>query len=147
LDNNLFFQEDNAPCHVGKKSLEYINQNFKNHLEFLPPNSPDLLPIEELWAIVQDKINNYSFETLEDMSKKLLWLWNRIPKTICRRLVDSFNKKIGLLGEKRGERVNKSEHCNNNSNYTWRNAQCDDIEFFIVYNEKVLEIMKKNKIN
>jgi len=74
LDNNLFFQQDNASCHVGKKSLEFINQKFKNHLEIWPPNSPDLSPIEELWAIVQDKLNNYSFETLEDMTKKLLWV-------------------------------------------------------------------------
>lgn len=146
LDNSLYFQQDNAPCHVGKKSLEYIENNFKNNLEFWPPNSPDLSPIEELWAIVEDKLNNYSFETLEEMTKKLLWVWNRIPKTICRRLVDSFDKKIKLLGVKRGERVNKREHCNNNSNYTWRNSHYDDNDFSIVYNEKVLEFMKKNKI-
>lgn len=38
MNNNLFFQQDNVPCHVGKKSLECINQNFKNHLDFWPPN-------------------------------------------------------------------------------------------------------------
>ena len=52
LDKNLYFQQDNATCHVGKKSKEYINSNFQNKLDFWPPNSPDLSPIENcgrLW--------------------------------------------------------------------------------------------------
>ena len=34
LDKNLYFQQDNAPCHVGKKSTNFIRNNFKNYLEF-----------------------------------------------------------------------------------------------------------------
>jgi len=146
LDPNLYLQQDNAPCHVGKKCIDFINANFLNHLDFWPPNSPDLSPIEELWAIVEEKLNNYSFNSLEEMTKKLLWIWNRIPRTICKNLVDSFDKKIELLGKKRGERVNKREHFTNKTNYSWRNAYSEDNKFTIVYNEKILENMKKNKI-
>ena len=87
--------------------MNYINQNFEKHLEFWPANQPDLSPIEELWAIVEEKLNCYSFNNLEEMTRKLLWVWNRIPKTICRNLIDSFDKKLELLEEKKGERVNK----------------------------------------
>ena len=146
LDPNLYLQQDNAPCHIGKKCNQFINSNILNHLDFWPANSPDLSPIEELWAIVEEKLNDYSFNSLEEMTKKLLWIWNRIPKSICRNLVDSFDKKLELLGKKRGERVNKRNHSSKKTNYSWRNAYYEDNDFAIVYNEKVLENMKKNKI-
>ena len=103
LGKNLYLQQDNAPCHVGKKCLDYIKKNFPNHLEFWPPNLPDLSPIEELWAIVEEKLNYYSFNSLDEMTRKLLWVWKRIPKTICKNLIDSFDKKIELLGKKKGK--------------------------------------------
>ena len=146
LGKNLYLQQDNAPCHVGKKCLDYIKKTFPNHLEFWPPNSPDLSPIEELWAIVEEKLNYYSFNSLDEMTRKLLWVWKRIPKTICKNLIDSFDKKIELLGEKNGERVNKRKHIKNKANYTWRNEYNKNNNFTIVYNEKVLENMKNTKI-
>lgn len=146
LDKNLFLQQDNAPCHVGKKCMEYIKLNFTNHLEFWPPNSPDLSPIEELWAIVEEKLNSYTFNSLEEMTTKLQWVWNRIPKKICSNLINSFDKKIELLKQKHGERVNKRKHLTKESNYTWKNCYNDDDNFRIVYNEKILEIMRQKKI-
>ena len=80
LNKDLFFQQDNASCHTGKKAINFIKQNFNNSLEFWPANSPDLSPIEQLWAIVEDKLNKYTFNNIEEMIQKLQWIRNRIPK-------------------------------------------------------------------
>ena len=143
---DLYFQQDNAPCHVGKKSMNFIKNNFANYLDFLPANSPDLSPIEELWSIVEEKLNKYTFKNTEEIAKKLQWVWNRIPKTICKNLINSFDEKIGLIAMD-GERVNKRRHKSNKSNYSWKNNwnTNDQIER-IVYNNNVLEDMKNNKI-
>ena len=109
IDKNLFFQQDNATCHVGKSSMNFIKNNFENSLDFWPPNSPDLSPIGELWAIVEDQLSKYTFNSIEEMSKKLQYIWNRIPKLICRHLIDSFDKKIQLIKDN-GERANKRFH-------------------------------------
>ena len=146
LGQNLYLQQDNATCHVGKKCLDYINKNFSNHLDFWPANSPDLSPIEELWAIVEERLNYYDFKDLEEMTRKLLWVWNRIPKRICKNLIDSFDKKLELLAERKGERVNKRQHTRKSAHYAWRNSYNNDNNFSIVYNEKVLDNMKKVKI-
>jgi len=84
LGKELYFQQDNAPCHIEKKSIDYIKYNFNNYLDFCPANSPDLSPIEELWAIVEEKLNKYTFKNTSEMANKLKWVWNRIPKTICK---------------------------------------------------------------
>ena len=96
LGKNLYFQQDNATCHVGKKSMDFIKNNFTNYLDFWPANSPDLSPIEELWSIVEERLNKYQFKNTEEMARKLQWIWNRVPKTICRNLVNSFDEKISL---------------------------------------------------
>ena len=80
------------------------------------------------------------------MTTKLQQVWNRIPKKICINLIDSFDKKIELLKQKNGERVNKRKHLRKDSNYTWKNCYNNDNGFRIVYNEKILEIMKQKKI-
>ena len=148
LGQNLYFQQDNAPCHVAKKSLEYIRSNFKKVLDFWPPNSPDLSPIEELWSIVEQRLSNYSFNNTDEMARKLQWIWNRIPKSICKNLIKSFDKKIDLLKERKGERVNKRKHNKESkSNYTWKNKwKSNDTIECIVYNEKEVEIMKQKKL-
>ena len=40
LNENLFFQQDNAPCHTSGKSMKKIDNIFNNSLAFWPPNSP-----------------------------------------------------------------------------------------------------------
>ena len=81
------------------------------------------------------------------MSKKLQWIWNIIPKLVCRHLIDSFDKKIDLIKEN-GERANKRFHREKGkTDFTWKNRwnNNDKIER-IVYNQKILSKMKDQKI-
>ena len=48
LGEKLNFQQYKVHCLAGKISMEIINTEFANHLDFCPVNSPDLSPIEEL---------------------------------------------------------------------------------------------------
>lgn len=48
-----------------------------------------------------EKLNCYSLNSLEEIANKVLITWNIIPKTFCRNLIDSFDKKIELLTERK----------------------------------------------
>ena len=54
--------------------MDYIDSNFQKKLEFWPPNSLDLSPIEELRAILEEKLNKYQLRTLPELCDKLIHL-------------------------------------------------------------------------
>ena len=55
LGSNFIFQDDNARCHESKKVNEWFQQRNINTLQW-PSQSPDLNPIENLWAVFKKKI-------------------------------------------------------------------------------------------
>ena len=48
------FIQDSAKSHTAKKTKEYIERNKINFIQ-LSPKSPDLNPIEQIWAFVKDE--------------------------------------------------------------------------------------------
>ena len=59
---------DNAKIHHAKLLTGFLQQNPRLHLEFLPPYSPNLNIIEELWGWLKNTvINNVFFHTRDDI--------------------------------------------------------------------------------
>ena len=82
---------DNAKIHHAKLLQDFLDKN-KDRLElmFLPPYSPNLNKIEELWGWLKDSvINNVFFHSREDIqkavSKFIDWV-NTVPQTVIDRL-------------------------------------------------------------
>jgi transposase len=155
----LYFQQDNAACHTSKESMEFIKneENFIRVLENWPPNSPDLSPIETVWAILKERISRIQFKTLDEMKEGLIKLWNRIPVKLCRKLVSSFDEKIKALGE-RGERVvlkpKKKKTKTKSGKYKkaidiWNKKWDEDLDDEVdrvVFNDKTLKINQERAI-
>ena len=59
---------DNAKIHHAKLLTQFLLENPRLQLEFLPPYSPNLNIIEELWGWLKSTvINNVFFHTREDI--------------------------------------------------------------------------------
>lgn len=107
LNPNLYFQQDNARCHTSKTSIQTIKNKFNNFLLNWPPNSPDLSPIEDIWAIVQGEVEKKRYSTLEQKKEALINVWNKIPKSVCHKLIEKFDLKMQYLIKTKGKRVMK----------------------------------------
>ena len=55
---NIVLVLDNYPVHHSKKVKEFLEQNSRLALKFLPTYSPDLNPIEWLWGYLRKKFLN-----------------------------------------------------------------------------------------
>ena len=64
---------DNARFHR-KRILEKIIRETGHRLLFLPPYSPDLNPIEKIWASMKKKLKDiaHNFSTLEEAVTSVL---------------------------------------------------------------------------
>ena len=51
-DNSLF-QQDGAPCHTAVLTMRWFRDHGVRVLPNWPANSPDLSPIEQIWAIMK----------------------------------------------------------------------------------------------
>lgn len=81
---------DNARIHHAKLLNDFLIANPRLHLKFLPPYSPNLNKIEELWRWLKDSvINNVFFHTREEIQKAvnsfIAWV-NTVPFTVIDRL-------------------------------------------------------------
>ena len=73
--------------------MEKIQNEFTNHLESWTPTCPDLSPIEEIWAQIQEKVNERKHTSLDDLKQHVVFLWNRIPVSLCKKLIRRFRGK------------------------------------------------------
>lgn len=81
---------DNARIHHAKLLEVFLRANPRLELVFLPPYSPDLNKIEELWGWLKNSvINNVFFSNREEIKTAVLkfikWV-NTVPQTVIDRL-------------------------------------------------------------
>lgn len=96
-----WFQQDNDPKHKSKLVQQWINKNGIDCLEW-PPYSPDLNPIENLWAHVKRRVEAKNSKTLDELRRALEAEWRATEASFCRKLVYSMTDRCRLVRENSG---------------------------------------------
>jgi len=75
-NRDFIFQDDNAPCHRARIVTGWIDERW-DHLEW-PPHSPDLSPIENVWALVKDLLwrRRAQIHDRDDLWREAQRAWN-----------------------------------------------------------------------
>lgn len=86
------YQQDNAPCHKAKKTMEYFKKKNICVLDW-PAQSPDLNPIENLWTHLKNEIPQHNPKRKSDLFEFVQLEWEKIKASKCEALVRSMPKR------------------------------------------------------
>ena len=104
--DSAIFMQDNAPCHKHALVMDYLREERVNLLEW-PAQSPDLNPIENLWAILKRRItSNFEFpRNRKELIRFAQQCWNELEETIVDNTLDSMPKRMKLVIEAGGKSI------------------------------------------
>lgn len=101
LEDQFFFLQDGAPCHTARTTMALLEAMDVETLEH-PPQSPDLNPIEHLWAHIGHQLLNQPSSSRSDLQAKIQAIWDAIPLDYIHRLVDSMSRRIRAVKDAKG---------------------------------------------
>ena len=102
--SNSIFQQDNASCHASRETQDWLRINNIPTLEW-PANSPDMNPIENVWAYLDKKVrkNNASFTDPDLLWKELEKEWYDIDPELIKSYFFSMCSRIAALKKSKGD--------------------------------------------
>ena len=94
-DSFEIFQHDNAPVHTAKTTLEFLEVNEIELLEW-PPYSPDLNPIENLWGILTQDVYRAGrqYSSVTNLKDAIIKAWENLDQELLQRLINSMSSRI-----------------------------------------------------
>ena len=98
-----YFLQDKAPCHTAKVVKKFFIDNNINIIDW-PGNSPDINPIENLWASLKRQLQNENTSSVPHVieSLKKIWIKETTHET-CLALAHSMPRRLQNVISANGE--------------------------------------------
>lgn len=100
--NNYSWLIDNAPAHAAKATKQYFSSNNINYCQTWPANSPDLNPIENVWAWMKQKVYAKHYNSLAELKQAVRDAWTALPISMCKSLMHSLQQRKAICLERDG---------------------------------------------
>ena len=111
---NFYFIQDGATPHTSINSKLFLQKRC-TFINFWPPNSPDLNPIEHLWGAIKKKIENRIFKNEEELFNFINQIWEAFPQDKIDSLCLSFYSRLRTMINSSGKSISdilRSKICN-----------------------------------
>jgi len=100
------FQQDNDPSHKKAASIVENWKGNKNHsvelLQGWPPHSPDLSPIENVWGMVQNKVDAKGCKTFDEFTAAVVQELQAVSKEALANLYNSMKNRMAKVIQNKG---------------------------------------------
>jgi transposase len=101
--SKLIFQQDNDPKHKSILAQKHLSEQEYEVIDW-PSQSPDLNPIEHIWALVKRRLNKYDRapKGMLELWERIEHVWNEITKEDCQRVIDSMPTRFQAVIKAKG---------------------------------------------
>ena len=86
------FMQDNTPCHKTMVVMNFLKAENVTVMD-LPPQSPDLNPIENVWKTLGECSKARNPKTTEQLWNALQEEWNKITQQDINKLISSCSRR------------------------------------------------------
>lgn len=100
----FILMQDNAKPHTAKTTMSWLQQKGIEVLEW-PAMSPDLNPIENLWALIKRRIEKCDPSTKSDLKELIEEIWDGIDVELIKCLIKSMKNRLQECIAKKGEKI------------------------------------------
>lgn len=100
-------QQDKATAHTAKSTMRFLEQEDVTVVEGWPPKGDDINPIENLWAILDERLEGKKFKTKNGMKKALLEIWKQVDEQLLHNLVDSVPNRLRRIIKAKGGSIKR----------------------------------------
>jgi hypothetical protein len=101
LGRKWVFQMDIDPKHTSKVVAKWLQDNNVKVLEW-PSQSPDLNPIENVWAELKKCVRVRRPTDLTQLHQLCQEEWDKMHPTFCRKLVEGYTKRLTQVKQFKG---------------------------------------------
>lgn len=103
VPEKVILMQDGAPAHTARATLDHIKKAFPTVWTDWPGNSPDLNPVEHIWARLQDSVLKPPRpRNREQLIRRVQQEWDAVNQEDLRNLVESFGARVLECLEKNG---------------------------------------------
>jgi transposase len=102
------FQQDNDPTHkVGLEAVKEYNKKKGSNIVIMtwPPNSPDLSPIENVWAYLNRKVQARGCSSFAEFKAAVLEELRDVPKSVLTNLCGSMKERVKAVLQSGGDKT------------------------------------------
>jgi hypothetical protein len=94
--------QDGATCHTAAGTMTWLTANNVDVLPWWPANSPDLNPIENVWAWMERKLRKRVCRTDDELWGAVKAAWDEVPMTLVKSLYESVPGRLKKVRKNQG---------------------------------------------
>jgi hypothetical protein len=95
-------QQDKATCHTAKSTKAWLERHEVAVVAGWPTKGDDINPIENLWAILDERLESKKFTTEGGMKKAIRKLWDEVDLSLLHNLIDSIPDRLRRIRKAEG---------------------------------------------
>ena len=95
-------QQDKASCHTAKSTERWLEQHGVDVVEGWPTKGDDINPIENLWAILDERLESKKFKTENGMKKAIRQVWDEVDLSLLHNLINSIPDRLRRIRKAQG---------------------------------------------